>query len=775
MSKFGIGQPVPRTEDPKFLTGQGRYTDDVHIAGEAYGFVVRSPHAHADIKSIDVEAARAAEGVVAVLTGAEYAAEGLGPLPVKVMPVPMLAKPPAMSVMTVLQTDRVRYVGDPVAFVVAESSEAAKDAAELVEIDYATLPAVASLADARGSDTILWDGAEENEAFDIRMGDMEAVEAALSKCAHVTTLKIVQNRVSANPIEPRAAVAEHRAFEGKTTLYVSAQMPHFVREVMANEILNIPETQLRVVSGDVGGGFGMKGGVYPEDVLVTWAARKLGRPVRWAAERGESFLSDTHGRDQICEMTLGLDADGKAQALKAVSDFNVGAYLSQVAPIPALSFAQLAPGVYAIPAVAVTSRGLYTTTPPLGPYRGAGRPEAAYAVDRVFDRAAREMGIDPVEMRRANFVRADQMPYDTGLGLVYDSGDFAAVLDTCIEHGDVAGFAARKASSEAAGKLRGLGYSYFLETATVFNDRVDLRFDAGGNVTILSGLHSHGQGHATVFAQMVHEWLGVPFDKIRHVQGDTDQVSYGRGTFGSRSATIGSAALRVASDQIIERGKELAAHMMEAAADDMTFDAAEGSFAVAGTDKKIDIGAVAAFSHHMLAVPPHLGVGMEAVGIYAPTGPNFPNGCHICEVEIDPETGKVDIVRYSGVDDVGLAINPLLLEGQIHGGIAQGIGQALMEEIVFGAEDGQQLSASFLDYCMPRADDMPYFKIEEHNVPCTTNPLGVKGVGEGGTTGAPAAVMHAVLDALAPLGVEHMDMPATPARVMAAIRGAGAQ
>ena len=771
MSKFGIGQPVLRVEDPRFLTGRGRYTDDLHLPGEAFGVVLRSPHAHAEIKSIEVAAARAAPGVVAVLTGADYDAAGLGPIPVKIIPMPYLAGPPVISEMPALQSKRVRYVGEPVAFIVAESIEDAKDAAERIEIEYDILPAVARLDQARESETILWEGATENQCFDVAFGDLDAVEATLATCAHRTTIRLVQNRLSANPMEPRATLAEHRDFEDKTTVYLSAQMPHTVREILCNDLFHIPEPSLRVVAGDVGGGFGMKGGVYPEDVLATWAARTLKRPVRWTAERGESFISDAHGRDQIVELTLGTDADGKARAMKVVSDYNVGAYLTTAGIIPGLSFAQLISGVYAIPEIAVTSRGVYTNTTPLAPYRGAGRPEAAYASDRLIEQAARELGIDPVEMRRRNFIRPDQMPYDTGLTSVYDCGEFEAVLDKAIEHADMDGFAARRAASEAAGRVRGIGTSYFLESAAIFNERLEMRFDSGGNLTIVSGLHSHGQGHATAFAQMAHEWLGVPIENIRYVQGDTDLVSYGRGTFASRSAAIGSAALKSAADQIVERGKELAAHMLEAGTEDMVFE--DGLFSVAGTDKSVPIQAVAGFSYHMMAVPPHLGVGMEAVGVFSPAAPNFPNGCHICEVEIDPETGKVEIARFTAVDDVGRVINPLLLEGQIHGGIAQGIGQALMEDIVYAQEDGQLLSASFLDYCMPRADDMPHFELAEHNVPTRSNPLGVKAVGEGGTTGSPAAIMHAVLDALAPLGVTHLDMPATPARVVAAIWAAG--
>ncbi len=770
MGEFGIGQAVPRTEDPKFLTGQGQYTDDLSLPGELHGFVVRSPHAHADIVSINVDAARAMPGVALILTGADHEADGLGPLTVKIMPVPLLANPPTVSAQPALQQKRVRYVGDPVAFVVAETLGQAKDAAELIEIDYEPLAVVPNLASARSADIQIWDGGKENESFNIAMGDMAAVETALAASAHVTTLDLVQNRVSANSMEPRTSFAEHRSHEGRTTIYTSSQMPHSVREVLANTVFKVPEPELRVVAGDVGGGFGMKGGVYPEDVLVTWAARKLGKPVRWAAERAESFISDAHGRDQICTLTLGLDAEGKAQALKVVSDYNVGAYLNGAAVIPALSFAQLVSGTYVIPQIALTSRGVFTNTPMLAPYRGAGRPEAAYAVERLIERAAQEMGIDSIEMRRRNFIKPEQMPYNTKCGPIYDCGEFEVVMDKCIAHADIPGFDARKAETEAAGKLRGIGYSYFLETASIFNERMEIRFAPGGSVTIVSGLHSHGQGHQTAFAQVVSDWLGVPFSSIGFVQGDTDQVSFGRGTFGSRSSAVGTGALRQAADIIIERGKQFAAHMMEASAQDITFD--DGTFSVAGTDKKLGIVDIAKFSYAPMGVPPQLGVGLEAVGAFESPGPNYPNGCHICEIELDPETGKVEIAKFTAVDDVGRVINPLLLEGQVHGGIAQGIGQALLEDIVFSADDGQMLSASFLDYCMPRADDMPYFELEEHDVPTASNPLGVKGVGEGGTTGSPAAIMHAIQDALAPLGVGHLDMPATPAKVIAAINAA---
>jgi aerobic carbon-monoxide dehydrogenase large subunit len=584
------------------------------------------------------------------------------------------------------------------------------------------------------------------------------------------TLKLTNNRISANAIEPRASLGEFDPSSGRFTLHTSSQGQHKLRPFLARAVFNRPDRDFRIVCPDVGGGFGMKGGVYPEDVLVLWAARRLGRPVKWVAERGESLQSDTHGRDAFCEAELALAADGRFLALRIKADWALGAYLSFSAAVPPCLGTLALPGVYDLPAVHVRLRGLFSHTPPTGPYRGAGKPEATYFLERLIEKAARDMAIDPAEMRRRNLIPPAKLPYKTALNLVHDSGDFATVLDKAVALADQAGFAGRRAASERAGRRRGLGIAYFMELAAPFNDRMEVRFDESGGVTIISGTHSHGQGHETVYAQMVADWLGVDFHAIRLVQGDTDEVPFGRGTYGSRSMTIGGSALKHACDAIIEKARAMAAHLLEAAEADLVFE--EGGFTIAGTDRRLALVDIAKRAYAPVGWPAKFGIGLEAVGSFTPTAPNFPNGCHVCEVEIDPETGRVEIARYTAVDDSGVIINPLLFEGQIHGGIAQGIGQALLEEIVFDAESGQLLSGSFMDYGMPHAHDMPFFELGEHGAACKTNPLGVKGAGESGTVGAPPAIINAILDALAPDGVGDIAMPATPMRVWQAIRAA---
>jgi len=771
MNKFGIGQPVHRVEDQRFLTGRSRYVDDIELPHQAYGAVVTSPHAHARIRRVDVTAAAAAPGVLCVLTGADARAEKLGGIPPLFMPEDMGGPKGYRTFRPLLTADKARYVGDPIAFVVAETLAQAREAAELVAVDYEPLPAVVSAEGAvKDGAPRIWEEWTSNVAFPVMMGSKDATDAAFATAKHVVKLRLENNRLSANAMEPRGAIGDYNPADDRFTLYTSTQNPHGVRTVLAQRVFGIPETKLRVVAHDVGGGFGMKGDTYPEEGLVLWASRRLGRPVKWTATRSESLLGDDHGRDQVVTGEMALDENGKILAIRAQALHAVGAFVSGAAVVPVVYSLKLIPNVYAVPAMHVASRAVFTNTTPTAPYRGAGRPESVYLTERLLELAARQLGIDPVAIRRRNYIAPEAMPHATPTGLVYDSGEFARLTDRCLDLADWAGYAARRAASEKKGRLRGRAMIYYIEDCGVFNDRMELRFDPSGTLTIVAGTFSHGQGHATTFAQMVSDWLGVPFESIRFVQGDTDQVSFGRGTYASRSVMIGGGALKAAADGLIEKAKPLAAHLLEAAAGDLSFQ--EGRFQIAGTDRSIPLVEVAKAFYRPLGLPKQFGIGLEASGAYASDPPNFPNGCHVCEVEVDAETGAVAIDRYTVVDDVGRVVNPLVCEGQIQGGLAQGIGQALLEKVVFDPDSGQPLSGSFLDYAMPRADDLPAFALDFIEVPCKTNPLGVKGVGEAGSVGAPPTVINAVLDALRPLGVEHIDMPATPQRVWEAVRGA---
>jgi carbon-monoxide dehydrogenase large subunit len=772
--KFGVGQSVRRTEDPRFLKGKGRYVDDIAPANLSYGVVVRSPHAHARIKSVDTARAKAAPGVLAVLTGADARAENIGRLPCSTPPIAFGGPLKSfMALHPVLPDDRVRHVGDPVAFVVAATHAQARDAAELVRVDYEILPAVAATGDAaKPGAPVVWDQAPNNIWFAMERGDRAATDAAFASAAHVVTLKIVNNRLSANSLEGRTALAEHDATSGRSTLHTSTQQPHAVRAGLASSVFGEREVNFRVVSPDVGGGFGMKGSVFPEDALVVWAARKLNRPVKWVAERSEGLMSDSHGRDCVSDASLALDAAGKFIGLRVVTDYAQGAYLSNSAAVPAGLGSMAYTNVYDIPAAHIALRAVYTNTTPTGPYRGAGKPEAVHVMERLVDTAAAEMNIDPVELRRRNYIKPGAVPYKTPLTLVHDSANYEAVMDMAVEVADTKGFNKRRAESRKNGKLRGLGIAYFMEICAPFNDRMELRFDPNGTITIVAGTHSHGQGHETVYAQMVSEWLGVDFNSIRMIQGDTDQVAFGRGTYGSRSMTIGGSALKNAADVMIDKAKKMAGHVLEAADTDINF--ADGRFTVVGTDKSIGLVELAKRSFAPVGWPAEFGLGLEAVGTFTPTRPNFANGCHICEVEVDPDTGDVRIDRYTGVDDSGVIINPLLFEGQIHGGLAMGIGQALLEEVAFDPSSGQLLSGSFMDYAMPRANDMPPFHLHELPDRCRSNPIGVKGAGESGTVAAPPTIINAIVDALREYGVRHVEMPATPARVWQTMRRAAA-
>src|SRR5689334_9556203 len=780
MSRNGIGESVRRVEDPRFLTGRGRYVDDIALPRMAHGAVLASPHAHARIRSIDAAAALAAPGVLAVLTGAQAKAEGLGGIPPLFMPEDMGGPKGYRTFRPLLEPAKVRYVGDRVAFVVARTPEEARVAAERVEVDYEPLTAAVSVEDAarEGAPKVWDDNAAGNLAFPLMMGNKEATEAAFARAKHTASVRLYNNRISANAMEPRAAIGDYNLAEGTFTLHTSSQNPHGARSVLAGAVFKIPETKLRVISPDVGGGFGMKGDTYPEDGLVLCASRRLGRPVKWVATRTESLLGDNHGRDQLIAAEMGLDGGGRILAGRAQALHRVGAYVPNGGVVPVLCSLRNIPNVYVVPAMLVASKATFTHTTPLGPYRGAGRPEASYVMERLMDEAARKLDLDPVELRRRNFIAPSAMPYNTtagwtvgaAAGWTYDSGDFARLTDRCLEISDWNGYAARKRLSASKGKLRGRALIYYLEDSGVFNERMELRFDPSGMVTIVAGTHSHGQGHATTYAQLVSDWLGVPFENIRLVQGDTDAVSFGRGTYASRSAMLGSSALRSAADAIVEKGKLMAAHLLEASSKDIEFQA--GKFTVVGTDRALPMSDVAKAFFRPAGPTTKFGTGLDASGSSA-VPPTFPNGCHACELEIDPETGEIFVDRYAVVDDVGRVINPMICHGQIEGALAQGIGQALMENVAFDRESGQLLSASFMDYAMPRAADLPpHYELDFVDVPAKTNPIGVKGVGEAGCVGAPPAVMNAVLDALRPLGVRHLDMPATPHRVWQAIQAA---
>ncbi len=767
--KFGVGQPVPRNEDPRFLKGRGRYVADLLPANLSHGYVLRSPHAHARIVSIDTSRADAAPGVLLILTGANADAENIGVLPAT-PPVAFGGPPKTYNALNrVLARGRVRHVGEAVAFVVAETLHQARDAAELIRVEYEPLPAVIVTDEAaKPGAPLVWDEAPGNIWYALERGDRAAAEAAIKSAAHVVTLRVNNNRIAANSMETRTALADHDPAIGRSTLHTSAQMPHKVRAGLAGAVFREPEVNFRVISPDVGGGFGMKGGIYPEDALVVWASRKVHRPVKWVSERSEGLLSDTQARDCISTASLALDESGKFVGLTIETDFAQGAYLTASAGVPSGLGSLAYTNCYHLPAAYVSYRHVYTHTVPMGPYRGAGKPEAVYLMERLIDTAARKLGLDPVELRRKNYIKPPQVPYRTPFTAVHDSANYEAVMDKALHFADWAGFEARRRESEANGRLRGRGMAYFMEIAAPFNDRMEIRFDENGTVTIVSGTHNHGQGHETVYAQMLVEWLGVDFQSVRMIQGDTDAVAFGRGTFGSRSMTVGGAALKHAAEVLVEKARKMAGHALEASPGDIDF--AEGRFTVAGTDKSIGLVDLAKRSFAPAGWPAEFGVGLEAVGTFTPTRSNFPNGCHVCEVEVDPDTGKVEIVRFSCVDDSGTIINPLLFEGQIHGGIAQGIGQALLELVAFDAS-GQIVSGSFMDYAMPHAHDMPSFRLGELGDFCRSNPLGVKGAGENGTVGAPPAIIAAIVDALRDYDVTDIPMPATSARVWEAMQG----
>ena len=764
MGEFGVGQPVPRTEDPRLLQGRGQYGDDFTLANQCYGYILRSPHAHAKITSVNSDNAKAASGVLLVLTGEDWQATGFGPFPVLVPRQKRDGSPMFPAPREALSHERVRLIGDEVAFVVAETFEQAKSAAELIEIDYEILEAVTATADAADSGGVaVWDECPDNECFFFELGDKEKTNAAFSTADHVTKIEYYINRISANAMEPRVSLGEYDRRSDRYILYTSTQSVHGIRDLVAS-ILKQPPSKIRVIAGDVGGAFGMKGDIYHDQILVLWASKLLERPVRWTAERSESLMSDTHARDNIVNAELALDKDGNFLAFKVDTIANLGAYLGSMTPhSPTNNLGGLA-GVYTTPTIYTSVSGVFTNTNWTGPYRGAGRPEASLAIEKAIDTAANELGIDRVELRRRNLISDAALPYQTGLIFNYDSGNFPNILEKATKLADYENFDARRAEAASRGKYRGIGVAFGIEqSAAPIEETAEIRFDGSGHCTILMGTLAQGQGHDVTFKQLVNELLGIELDNITLLQGDTDVVAHGRGTFGSRSAGNGGAALQMASDRIIEHGKKIAAHMLEAAEADIAFD--DGLFCVAGTDKSVRIEEVAQTAYALMVLPPDIEPTLVAYAAFKPKAPTFPNGCHFCELEIDPETGKTDFISYVVVDDVGTVINPLLLKGQIHGGISQGLGQAICEDLNYDRESGQLLTASFLDYCMPRADDMCFIEVVSAGVPSPTNPLGIKGAGEAGCVGALPCVQSALIDALRPLGVKDVPMPATPMKI----------
>jgi carbon-monoxide dehydrogenase large subunit len=769
--QFGIGQSVKRKEDPRFLTGRGQYVSDITLANQTHAVFIYSTHAHAEIKPIDTAAAEAAPGVVAVLTGQDYAGDGMGPTMPEMMPEDMGGPKGHRTEQMPLAVDRVRFVGERVAVVIAETEAQAHDAADLVALEYKALPAVVRAADAAADGAPqLYNEAANNTSFTLRMGDADAAEAAISGAYHVTRVAIYNNRLNAMTMEPRGAIGDYDRGTDRVTLYSSTQNPHGIRHGLSLQNLRMPESKIRVVARDVGGGFGMKTNVYPEEAVVVWAARRLERPVKWIGSRADVLLGDCQGRDQTVEAELALDVDGKFIGLRWKAYHNVGAYIVGAGAVPVVFSLKLSQTVYDVPAVDVMSSAVFTNTPPTVPYRGAGRPEAVYIMERLIDTAAHEMGIDRAEIRRKNFIKPDQMPYDNPTGWTYDTGDYAAALDKNLSQSDWDGYESRQAASAAAGKQRGRGVVYYVDNTGIFNERMEIRFDPSGTATIYSGTMNHGQGHETSYAQMVSSWLGIPLEDIHLAQADTDQITIGRGTYASRSMMVGGSALRAAADDVIDKGKKFAAHFLEADAADIDF--ADGKFVITGTDKVMPIGQVAQMSFIPVMMPVELGVGLQGAGAFSADVPSFPNGCHICEVEVDQETGAVTIDSYSVVDDIGTVINPLLAQGQIHGGVVQGVGQALVEDMAYDPDNGQLLSGSLMDYGVPRADMMPKILVDFSPVESQSNPLGVKGVGEGGTVAGTPTVINAIVDALTPLGVTDIALPATPETVWKAIQSA---
>jgi aerobic carbon-monoxide dehydrogenase large subunit len=779
-----IGQSIERREDYRFLTGAGQYTDDITLPRQSYACFLRSPYAHATIRAIDTSSAQNAPGVIAVFTAKDLA--GVGGLPCGWLIKSIDGTPMKEPKHPVLAEDKVRYVGDQVALVIADTLAQAKAAAALIEVDYEVLPAVVDTATAAASKTALHSLAPDNVCYTWAIGDKGAVDAAFANAAHVTKLSFVNNRVIPNAIEPRAANAYYSRADDSYTLYVTSQNPHVERLLMTAFVLGLPEHKVRVIAPDVGGGFGSKIYLYAEETALVWASRRVGRPIKWTAERSESFLTDAHGRDHVTTAELALDKDGKFLALRVHTTANMGAYLSTFASsIPTILYATLLAGQYTTPHIYCQVQAVFTNTAPVDAYRGAGRPEATYVLERLVELAARELKVDPTDLRKRNFIRT--FPYATPVGLTYDTGNYEATLNRVVEIADVKGFAARKEASAKKRLLRGIGYSCYIEACGIAPSNIagalgaraglyeacEVRVHPTGKVTVFTGSHSHGQGHETTFSQVVADKLGIPIDDVDIQHGDTGKVLFGMGTYGSRSLAVGGSAVVKAVDKIVAKGKKIAAHLLEASDADVEF--VDGEFRVVGTDRKKAFAEIA-----LTAYVPHnypldkLEPGLNENAFYDPPNFTFPAGSYVCEVEVDPETGTVRIDRFTACDDFGNIVNPMIVEGQVHGGLAQGIGQALLEGCVYNS-DGQLVTGSFTDYTMPRADDLPHFTVEAiKGTPCTHNQLGVKGCGEAGAIGSPPAVINAIVDALAPLGVHDVAMPATPYRVWQTIQNAKA-
>jgi aerobic carbon-monoxide dehydrogenase large subunit len=772
MTKFGLAQPVRRVEDPRLLKGGGAYTDDLRLPGMLTGVVLRSPHAAARIASIDASAAKAVPGVLGVYTSADLAADGIGPLPCLVSLTNRDGSKQVSPPRPTLAEGHVRYVGDPVAFIVAETAAAARDGAEAVMIDYDIEASITDLGRALDAGVPqVWPQAPGNRVFDWEIGDKAATDAAFAQAKHVTRLTVVNNRIVVASMEARACLADYDAAGGRWTLRTNTQGGWLIKDAISKPVFNVEPDRFRVITPDVGGGFGMKLFLYPEHVLTAYAARKLGRPVKWASERAEAFLADTHGRDNITLGELAIDGDGKLLALRTRNVANMGAYLSTFAPfIPTIAGTGVLASVYGFKAVYANVIGAFTNTPPVDAYRGAGRPESNYLVERLIDAAARELGVDRVEFRRRNMVLPEAMPHSTPVGKTYDSGDFRIVLDAATKTVDWAGFAGRRADSAKRGKRRGIGMAYYLEaTGGAPTERAEIAFADDGYVDVYVGTQSTGQGHETAYVQLTVDRLGVPGEKVRVKQGDTDRIPTGGGTGGARSLYSEGQAILVTAATVIEKGRKAASEALEAAPADIEFEA--GRFSIVGTDRGVDILTLAMQQKARAAKGEDV-TTLDATEVAEIKAHTFPNGCHIAEVEVDPDTGVVKVLRYSVTDDVGKAINPLIVRGQVHGGVAQGLGQAILERTAFDPESGQLLSGTFMDYALPRADDLPDIEVDLIEVPCVSNPLGVKGAGEAGAVGSPPALINAIVDALSGDGVKHLDMPATPESVWRALHRA---
>ncbi len=779
----GIGARVLRKEDKRFLMGKGRYTDDIVEPNQAYAAFVRSPYAHAEVKSIDASAAEGMDGVVAVLNGEQLTGDGIGNIICGWAVTQKDGSGMNMGAWSALATNKVRYVGDAVAVVIADSIEQARNAAEAVEVDYKILPAVAQSVDALASGAPeIHENAPGNVVFDWEIGELAPTDAALEGAAHITEMEITNNRLAPNPMEPRSAIATFNAAEDHYTLYTTSQNPHVARLVLSAFYQVAPEHKLRVIAPDVGGGFGSKIYIYPEEITCLWASMKTNRSVKWTSDRTEAFLTDAHGRDHVSTAKIGFDKDHKIVGLKVNTKANLGAYMSLFSSaVPTYLYATLLSGQYNISNIYCDVQAVYTNTVPVDAYRGAGRPEACYLLERIMETAARELGVSPAELRRKNFVTS--FPHETPVIMTYDSGDFATNQEQAMTAADFDGFEARRAEAASRGKLRGIGFSNYIEACGIAPsaavgslgagvglwESAEVRVNPVGTIEVLTGSHSHGQGHETTFTQVVAERFGLPTENIQIVHGDTDKVQFGMGTYGSRSGAVGMSAIFKALDKVEAKAKKIAAHVLEASEDDIVIEG--GEVKVAGTDKTMgwhEVG-LAAYTGHNL--PEGMEPGLKETSFYDPTNFTFPAGCYICEVEVDPDTGVTDIIQFVASDDFGTIINPMIVEGQVHGGIAQGIGQAMLENVVYD-DDAQQLSASYMDYAMPRADDLPNYSVHHASTECPGNPLGMKGCGEAGAIGSPPAVINAITDAI---GNNDLSMPATPSKVWAALQAASAK